>query len=243
MKSHTLAFISLLALVAPQAAYANASFNGNINFKPGSVVDFQSQSVDFSNTTVTGLDSGAPCAKNVNGPCKVDTSTTKTVDRSTTNNTTNNYYGSDAMPPELRTFSTLPVDEGAELETAEASPASTTDAPSQSASFNSGGNNSTNNTTNTLLSLPETAVAPLPMGDNIGTIGDVSVPLPAVSVGGFASRKPYEIDGYSTSGDYDYGVSAGFSIPLGTNKFHKAAQQAMRLQQLQILKLERELGL
>ena len=206
--------IAALAIVSPQAAMAGASLGGDVIFKPDSNVRFLGESVDFSQTTVTGLDTGAPCAKNVNGPCKVDTSTTKNRYK-TVNNTTNNYYGSDAMPPALRSLP-LSEDEGTELRTASTAETASEATTSGSTSFNSGGNNSTNNnsTSNTFLDMPEIPVAPLPMGDNIGTIGDVSVPLPAVSVGAFASRKPYEIEDYSTSGDYDYGVSAGFNIPL-----------------------------
>ena len=63
-------------------------------------------------------------------------------------------------------------------------------------------------------------VAPLPIADSVGRVGDVVVPLPNVGFGGFTSTR--------TNGEMDYGVSVGVRVPLGAGQFRDAARDEAR---------------
>lgn len=91
----------------------------------------------------------------------------------------------------------------------------------QSTTVNTGGNSYTE-----YGDLPETAVAPLGQSAGSGVIGDIAVPLPTISAGGFASGSSYDdIYGAGGSDRSDYGVSIGINIPLGAGEFRDAARR------------------
>jgi hypothetical protein len=93
---------------------------------------------------------------------------------------------------------------------------------SQSTTVNTGGNSYTE-----YGDLPETAVAPLGQSAGSGVIGDIAVPLPTISAGGFASGSNYNdlYGGGNNSSRSDYGVSIGINIPLGAGEFRDAARR------------------
>lgn len=62
----------------------------------------------------------------------------------------------------------------------------------------------------------EVPIAPLPVTDSIGQIGDIVVPLPNVGLGGFSSTQ--------SNGELDYGVTLGVRVPLGAGSFREAAE-------------------
>ncbi|QIN96738.1 hypothetical protein [Synechococcus phage S-N03] len=90
-----------------------------------------------------------------------------------------------------------------------------------SVNVNTGGNSYT-----TYGDLPEAAVAPLGQSAGRGQIGDIAVPLPTISAGGFASGSNYnDIYGAGNNNRSDYGVSIGVNIPLGAGEFRDAARR------------------
>ena len=93
---------------------------------------------------------------------------------------------------------------------------------SQSTTVNTGGNSYTE-----YGDLPETAIAPLGQSAGSGVIGDIAVPLPTISAGGFASGSDYNdlYGGGNNSSRSDYGVSIGINIPLGAGEFRDAARR------------------
>ena len=93
---------------------------------------------------------------------------------------------------------------------------------SQSTTVNTGGNSYTE-----YGDLPETAIAPLGQSAGSGVIGDIAVPLPTISAGGFASGSNYNdlYGGGNNSNRSDYGVSIGINIPLGAGEFRDAARR------------------
>lgn len=62
----------------------------------------------------------------------------------------------------------------------------------------------------------EVPIAPLPITDSIGGIGDIQIPLPNVGVGAFTSTQ--------SNGELDYGASVGIRVPLGTGFLRDAAR-------------------
>ena len=98
---------------------------------------------------------------------------------------------------------------------------------------NTGGDITINDkVTNTNVRVPDVAVAPLPAAGKAGMIGDIAVPLPTISVGGFASGGDYDANFRSLDGGHtrqNYGVTLGFHVPLGTGDWKGyAAAEAKR---------------
>ena len=85
----------------------------------------------------------------------------------------------------------------------------------QTQSANNSGNNQSINIRARDRHVP---IAPLPVTDSVGQIGDIKVPLPNIGVGTFTSTQPNQ--------ELDYGVSVGVRVPLGAGRFHEAARVA-----------------
>lgn len=63
----------------------------------------------------------------------------------------------------------------------------------------------------------EVPVAPLLENDSVGRVGDIAVPIPVISVTGFASSRH--------DNTADYGATFGIRVPLGTGLFRDAAEE------------------
>ncbi|WVQ00578.1 hypothetical protein [Synechococcus phage ME01] len=145
-----------------------------------------------------------------------------TIERGAVRNRNNNEQGQDQSQSSRNSNRNSSESNNRNRNRSNSRSAANNNGNSQSTTVNTGGNSYTE-----YGDLPETAIAPLGQSAGSGVIGDIAVPLPTISAGGFASGSDYGdlYGGGNNSSRSDYGVSIGINIPLGAGEFRDAARR------------------